>query len=94
MEAALGDMKAMEVLQIRRGLLFFLLATAGRSQVNPGTGTLSFYDSVPQNTAIRYYIANIFIVIDHPQGLKGLGWLRGSYIGICEALCDIACKKG
>ena len=27
--------------------------------------------------------------------LDGLGWLRGSSIGVCEALCDMfACKKG
>ena len=28
-------------------------------------------------------------------GLEGLGWLRGSSMGVCEALCDmLACKKG
>ena len=27
--------------------------------------------------------------------LEGLGWLRGSSMGVCEALCDmLACKKG
>ena len=26
--------------------------------------------------------------------LEGLGWLRGISMGVCEALCDIACKKG
>ena len=26
--------------------------------------------------------------------LEGLGWLRGSSMDICEALCDIACKTG
>ena len=26
---------------------------------------------------------------------EGLGWLRGSSMGVCEALCDmLACKKG
>ena len=27
--------------------------------------------------------------------LEGLGWLRGSSMGVCEALCEmLACKKG
>ena len=26
--------------------------------------------------------------------LEGLGWLRCSSMGVCEALCHIACKKG
>ena len=27
--------------------------------------------------------------------LEGLGWLRGSSMGVCEAICDmLACKKG
>ena len=25
--------------------------------------------------------------------LESLGWLRGSSMGICEALCDFACEK-
>ena len=35
------------------------------------------------------FSGNYFLVF-----LEGLGWLRGSSIGVCEALCDmLACKK-
>ena len=40
---------------------------------------------------------NIFRICMHcyyPLPLDGWGWLRGSSMGVCEALCDIACKKG
>ena len=35
------------------------------------------------------FFLEVFLVF-----LKGLGWLRGSSMVVCEALCDIACKKG
>ena len=36
--------------------------------------------------------ANVWVAA---QILEGLGWLRGSSMGVCDALCDmLACKKG
>ena len=32
-------------------------------------------------------------LIIHVNNLEGLGWLRGSSMGVCEALCDmLVCK--
>ena len=41
------------------------------------------------NTFLRLRVKVIKVFV-----LEGLGWLRGSSMAVCEALCDIACKKG